>query len=311
MSIRGNALTSSPRSQNGSVVITLVMAAAVVALLFVVANITLNAREFSNTLAARKQQYIENTAKRLEDWYTKNAAVIDRFPVTPAFTEEDLFNAAGVVKMFDARIQITDLIGEPSTNLYYRNIVVWIPAPNVVDNSAFNGLGVFIPAFQQTQYRIINGRVIEGQLIGATQNKMRELARLLEARSKAKFEMDPLHDARTNYFRAQYCSLPNSEEIPCTTSINNTTGWVPISEPALKLNQLATMNPALATDGWGGRIEFNNINQSTYDTGLPGCNTDTTLTADTEEGDPPFLAGVRSQTPWGTVLCMRAVQSIN
>lgn len=311
MLTRANALRSAPRSQHGSVVIALVMAAAAVALLFIVANITINAREFNSTVAQRKQQYLEATAKNIENWYRKNASYIDRLPGTPAFTEEDLFKAAGVTKSFDARIAITDLMGQPGSNLFYRNIVVWIPAPGVEDTSSFAPSGVFRPAYRETQYRVINGQLIEGQNIGATQTKMRELARLLESRAKAKFEMDPLHDARTNYLRAQYCSAPNSEEIPCTTAINSATGWVAIGDPILRLRSLATLNDALTTDAWGNPIEFNNYAQSTHETGLPGCADNTTTTDDTEMGEPPFLATLRTTTPWGTVLCMRAVQAIN
>lgn len=289
----------------------LVMAAAVVALLFIVANITINARDFNNTIVERKQNYLDATSKSLESWYKKNAFNIDRFPDTPAFTEEDLFKAAGVTKSFDAHIAITGLLGQPGSNLFYRNIVVWIPAPGGNDDSSFTATGVFRPAFRETQYRIISGQAIEGHNIGETQTKMRELARLLESRSKAKFEMDPMHDARTNYFRAQYCSAPNAEEIPCTTFINSGSGWVDISNPALNLSRLATLNEALTTDSWGQKLEFNNYGQSTYETGIPGCTDDTVTSSDTELGEPPYIASIRARTPWGTVLCMRAVQAVN
>lgn len=311
-----SAITHLPRSQKGSVVILLVMAAAVVALLFIVANVTIFSREFSNTLGARKQAYVENASARLDAWYRRNAAQLDSLPAIPTYTEDQLFTLAGLTRDFDAHIAMSGVVGVPGSNLFYRNIVVWLPAFGVDDTSYLGVSGEFHPAFNETLYRVVSGQTIEGENIGRTQTTMREIARLLEVRSKSKFEADPLHDVRTNYFRALYCSTPGSEEIPCTSKVTGpgAGGWALLSEPLLNLYGLAGINLNMATDAWGQAIQFNNYEQSAYSASntLQPCGDTTAVGSDdTETGEPPYVATLRTTTPWGTILCMRAIQPLN
>jgi hypothetical protein len=261
----------------------LVMAAGVVALLLVVANITLFSREVNNTATSRKQEYVKKLASGLESWYRINAAVIDTPGTTLPLSEVDLFKYSGLGRDFNAHISITSILD--GGRVKYRQIAAWIPAPGEEDHSNFDSSGVFQPAFRETQYRIVSGQTIESQKFGETQQTMREVARLLELRSRALLMADPTHDVGVNYFRAMDCSNPAATEIKCTSVLGTAPhGFIAATSPALDLAGIAGVNAGTANDAWGRPIEINNAYVA--DPSNP-------------EDKPPYVARIRSVPPWG------------
>lgn len=266
-------------SQSGSALIMLVFLASIVAFFIIVSNAALFSREFNNTLDIRKKEYIEDAQKKLELWYFKNARLIDNTVNPITITEEQLFQEAALPRMYGARIAITNLNYQPGSPLAYRNIAIWIPAFGVADTSTFNGAGIFIPNHAQTMYAVVNGQKVEGELVMQTQKVLKDIAKVLEQRFKAKFETDPIHNVRVNYFASINCGAPTTDEIPCTSSFS-ANGWVPLTDTSLNLWYAAGVNQSMGTDAWGGPIYYNNS------------------TTPANNVDAPYQAVLRAYPPW-------------
>jgi hypothetical protein len=282
MATREKLRVKNAHSQSGGALVMLVIAAGVVALLIVVANITIFSRELNNNSIPRKQAYVEQVASALDNWYRINAAMIDQPGTSLVVTENALFEYAGIGRSFDAHISITGV--HESGQVKYRQIAVWIPAQGEVDNSGFDLDGIFQPMFMETQYRIVNGQAIEYQKLGETQKTMREIARLLELRSRALLMVDPTHDIGINYFHAIDCASPTASEIRCTNTIaSSPSGFMAVSSPLLDLKAISGIDTVMANDAWGRPIEINNSYFN--DPANPDA--------------PPYTARLRSVPPWG------------
>lgn len=287
-------------SQEGSVLIMLVFLASIVAFFIIVSNASIFSRDFNNTLDIRKKEYLDTAVQKLESWYYKNAAIIDSTTSPVVITEDQLFKETGLSRMYGARISITPIQFTAGAPLAYRNIAIWIPAFGVADTSSFTGGGVFLPNHAQTMYSVINGQKVEGDLMLQTQKVMKNAARLLEQRYKAKFETDPVHNLRVNYFASIDCSNVGAEEIPCTSTIDPATGWVSLTSSNLKLWENSGISTVTGTDGWGHQIYFSNDNQLGTILNNPANNIDT-----------PYYAVLKAVTPWNTIVYMYAMQPLN
>lgn len=293
-------LTLKNTSQKGSVLIMLVFLASIVAFFIIVSNASIFSREFNNTLDIRKKDYLETAKSKLESWYYKNAAIIDKTTSPVTITEDQLFKETGLTRMFGARIAITNVQYTAGSPLAFRNIAIWIPAFGVQDTSTFSATGVFQPNHAQTMYAVISGQKVEGDLMMQTQRVMKDAARLLEQRFKAKFEADPIHNVRVNYFASMSCASVGADEIPCTSTLDASTGWVSITNTNLNLWQAAGINAVTGTDAWGNQIYYSNDNQLAAIPNNPANNVDT-----------PFYAVLKAVTPWNTTLYVYAMQPLN
>ena len=310
--------------QRGSVIVFIVAIISVIVLVIVLGGASLQSQKELNNLPQLKDTYLDRAKDQLELWYRKNALRLDN-PVGGSCaynpSETEIFRDAGLSREYGVRIQLSPCMQDQE--LVYRDISIWLPAIGFADTAQFvqqGSIHIFQPGNTSTKYRIISGRTIETKMMAETRTMLSELARLLEARFKAKIERDPSHDLRVNHFKAQDCEAPlivdgMYEEIPCTIAspsdptsdaylILDDTGF-----DSLKLEQILSISKNGVRDSWGQYIVFNNYLKG-------GANPDpcVSLGDGTEEPNPnkpPYSMLLQTVTPWGEPITICPIQPVN
>ena len=290
------------RKQRGSAVIIITSVAAVVLLILLLGNMSLFTRELNNEAPALQTAYLNKAQNALEQWYRKNARLIDDV-ACPAYTEDQLFAQTMIQKEFGAKMEITPCLSIDGPLIKYRNVTIWIPAVGIPDTGTHGVSGVFQPGNNQVVYRTISGKGIEANLVAETRGTLLEMARALESRFKSKIEGDPDRDLRINYFKPMNCLYPMGDEIPCSSSISSD-GYAPLSDgtfSALKLAELSSISQSAIRDSWGQPIVFNNVVMEPGNKCVPSGDPNT----------PPFAMMLTTKAPWGADITVCPVQPVN
>ena len=270
------------RRQRGSAALLLVLWAFVAVFYFLFApQIAATIRAF-DAIAATEDAYLDNLARRLEDYYRRNATAIDSvtaYPVVP----ERLCAELGVEVKPTLRLAVSDRL--TGSQVLFHRFVVWLKRAEPDPSSFVASTGTFT-AGPNVVYRIVDGEAIEGALLEKTLDGMKGFAAQLEGRFRAKFEADPLRSLSVNHFRAlgASCSV-GMDDIPCIDSYTDAT-------TAADFSALLSIDPRTLTSAWGQHFTVSNLQ-------------------DSSAASPPYTMAIRAALPWGGGLLVNAVQPLN
>ncbi len=320
------------QGERGSALIIMTTVVATILLIFLLGNIALHAKSQNNELPAKRRVFLDRAEEAVRLWYRKNALTIDN-AVCRTYTEKELFEETMVTHEYGVRMSITPCASNESTlmsekrgnEIQYRNIAIWIPADGSFadpDTSGFtDDFTGFRPHNSLVQYRLIEGYAIEAKMMAETKAQLSEMARLLELWARAKTDADPERDISLNYFAAYDCDNEKEGEIPCFEDTNTVTETgtgknIMVGEElkaphedgrALKLAGHALLPQSMNKDAWGRNILIANKLSKPASTDVHPC-----LTEDEPNPDyPPYRMMLQSITPWGKVVTVCPVQSIN
>lgn len=308
------------RRERGSALIILTTVVATILLVFLIGNIALHAKSQNNDLPAKQRVFLDRSEEAIRLWYQKNAGSIDG-DACKDYTEKELFEATMVPYEHGARISITPcaetiaMSAKRGNEIQYRNVAIWIPAAGSFadpDTSGFtNDFTGFRPHNSLVQYRFVEGHAIEAKMVADTKNQLTEMARLFELWARAKTDNDPERDISMNYFAAYDCDNPKDGEIPCFVEQSGMIGEE-LKDPgedskALKLATHALLPQSMNRDAWNRNILIANKLTAPSGTNLHPC-----LTEDQPNPNyPPYRMMLQSITPWGKVITVCPVQSVN
>ena len=297
-------------------------------LVFLLGNIALHAKSQNNELPAKRRVFLDRAEEAIRIWYRKNALTIDNTACRD-YTEKELFEETMVTHEYGVRMLITPcaqsvaMSEKRGNEIQYRNVAIWIPADGSFadpDTSGFtDDFTGFRPHNSLVQYRLIEGYAIEAKMTAETKAQLSEMARLLELWARAKTDNDPERDISLNYFVAYDCDNEKEGEIPCFRDTNTVTEagktimvGEELKDPnedgrALKLAGHALLPQSMNRDAWGRYILIANKLTRPTATDVHPC-----LTEDEPNPDyPPYRMMLQSITPWGKVVTVCPVQSIN
>ena len=270
------------RRQCGSAAMLLVLWAFVAVFYFLFApQIAASMRAF-DAVAATENAYLDNVARRLEDYYRRNAAAIDSATAYPVVLES-LCAELGVEVKPTLRLAVSYRL--TGSQVLFHRFVVWLKRAEPDPSTFAASTGMFTPG-PSVIYRIVDGEAIEGALLEKTLDRMKGLAAQLERRFRAKFEADPLRSLGVNHFRAvgPSCSV-GLDDIPCIDSYGDATSVADFAT-------LLSIDPATLTNAWGQRFTVSNLQ-------------------DSSTASPPYTMAIRAALPWGGSLLVNAVQPLN
>ncbi len=270
------------RGQRGSAAMLLVLWAFVAVFYFLFApQIAASIRAF-DAVAATEDAYLDKVARRLENYYRRNAAAIDSataYPVVP----ESLCAQLGVEVKPTLRLAVSDRL--TGSQVLFHRFVVWLKRAEPDPSTFAVSTGTFTPG-PGVAYRVVDGEAIEGALLEKTLERMKGFAAQLEGRFRAKFESDPLRSLSVNYFRAlgPACGV-GLDDIPCIDSYTDAT-------TAADFGTLLSIDPTTLTSAWGRHFTISNLQ-------------------DSSTASPPYTMAIRAALPWGGSLLVNAVQPLN
>ena len=267
--------------QQGFAILGLTVLVTTIAFSFVLAQSALTARSAANSEDAERDRYIVSAKEKIEAWYRRNVAEVDRgHGVANRF--DKLFSESAIVPRWGVRYAVSERIA--SGALSYRTIAIWLPE-SAADPSALDpSTGRFVAGLR-TRFQIVDGQAIEAEAFAATLELMRGFARALEARFYAKRASDSDRVIDANYFRPRDpgCAA-QAAEIPCLA------GYVKAAE--LNWQVILGIEPATLVSAWGSPILVSN-------------------TLDSQTSIPPFSMALQVATPWDTTIQLAAVQPID
>src|SRR5258708_5962840 len=281
--VRGKMLmVGRRRGQRGSAAMLLVLWAFVAIFYFLFAPQIAASMKAFDAVAATEDAYLDNIARRLEDYYRRNAAAIDSataYPVVP----ESLCAELGVELKPTLRLAASDRL--TGSQVLFHRFVVWLKRAEPDPSTFAVSTGTFTPG-PNVIYRIVDGEAIEGALLEKTLEGMKGLAAQLERRFRAKFEADPLRSLSVNYFRAlgSSCSV-GLDDIPCVNSYTDATA-------AADFVTLLSIDPATLTSARGHQFPVSHLD-------------------DSSTASPPYTMAIRAALPSGGSLLVNAVQPLN
>ncbi|OGT89786.1 MAG: hypothetical protein A2286_04035 [Gammaproteobacteria bacterium RIFOXYA12_FULL_61_12] len=264
-------------------VVALSLAAMAFIIGFMYLAISTDVSQQAKTRQAQLQdEWLREARTAMTLWYERNKSSIDAN--ANAITRADAFAGAGLATTHGVQFQSTARLTDGAVQ--YHMLVLWLPQLGVT-GTGFDAAGVFqqgtkngAPA--EIRYALINGRNIELETLRATQNSMRLLVKRLEAWFKIQAQLEPSQGAMVNYFRADACTgNPPENRLGCIDSYTDF-DHNRMDDIRAKLG----MSVDDARDDWGGTIQFTNLE------GMPP--------------PPPYSAGLRANTPWGTPTLTRA-----
>jgi len=220
-----------------------------------------------------QNQYIHQIGASVDDWYNRNAAIVDgnALAIAPAtiITQSSLPVQYGLQVVSSNRI-IANGIG-------YHVIVAYLP-----DDAGVSALdpatGIFTPASPKTVFYITNGMTIETQNLITTASTLSRLSGVLETWFIGMENSMPIsHRSQNDWFLMPMCAAADSMHLACT-------GGFIDANPVL--SAVGLISNGQATDAWGNAILIDNS---------------------TSLAVAPFSIFLKSNTPWGTTSQISAV----
>lgn len=224
---------------------------------------------------------IQRVKTAISQWYEINAATNSQN--ADAFS--DIFLQSNFAQNLPTPVNIKSsvLIGQNCTDLKYCSpyhvFAIWVPPKGGVDTSTFNpATGAFSPA-PNVASLVLSTKSIQDALLTKSISALDNLGARLAQRFSSEFGVSTGHSS-INLFRAQDCSNPAPDDIPC---INTYASVVASNFPAI-----TNISPLEMRDAWGNDFLFSNLQNSNLDI--------------------PYTASLEMITPWGQPIFMTVTQ---
>ena len=213
--------------------------------------------DFQQTEESRSE-LMSNVRNEIQDFYIAHSNELNSEDL-PSYIDEEYIKrqimtpANSTIKL---NIGITSMYED--SRVTWRDIYVWIPSTDGMDNSVFSPDGdqsnAFVPS-DGVAWVSYSGRALESQKYAEASAQIEDIAQSLRAMFSSKVEADPLRDISANYFancgpRPRYargedtldCSGASNMETLASLGANNSLGY----------NLTDFKNP------WGGDIYASN-----------------------------------------------------
>ena len=243
-----------------------------------------SSRITQNEVAKQSTVYndsIRQVKNAIVQWYEINAAANSQN--SSAFSDQFLQSNFAQNLPTPVNIKSSILIGQNCTDLKYCSpyhvFAIWVSPKGGVDTSAFNpATGEFSPAPNSTSL-LLSTKSIQDALLTKSIAALDNLGSRLAQRFSSGFGVSTGHSS-SNLFRAQDCSNPAPDDIPC---INTYASVVSSNFPAITNISALEMR-----DAWGNDFLFSNLQNSNLDI--------------------PYTASLEMITPWGQPIFMTVTQ---
>jgi len=259
--------------QRGFAVLALAVAIVMIAASVVVGWAAMATGAQSNGLVRAQQAYLSEVRARLVEWYERELPTIDRSAAPPDTGR--LLREAGIDARWGLRVAVSDRLLRGGVG--YRVIAAWLPGEGDASTLEVTD-GRFTPS-TNTAWVTVSGFELQSRALAQTRARLARTARQLESLYRARLWSDPSRDVTVNRFRAARCDRPLAGEIPCIDD------YAPVA--AAGLLEAVGLDTLAAANAWGGVVEVSN-----------GVDSSQVM---------PFSMALRTTTPWGSTVAMRAV----
>lgn len=262
----------------------------------------------ANTLGTRQQAYLDTIRQKVEAYYKANASVIDSSLNWPSFDSARLQKEILEVEKWGATVWISKPLAA-NDPVRFRRIVVFLRTDtddrNPPDASHFVETGEFISCPDSGQpceprrFLVFDGQEIQKANYRITVARVESIASRAQAYFKARALQDPERNVSINYFRPPFgnCVGIAPHDIPCLEEGSWFYRPLEGTEASARVMSLLGLDPSFALNAWGMPIEVANAGPD-----VNWCQPTDCL--------PPFTFAVRTQSPYGGFIKVRAVQQL-
>jgi hypothetical protein len=275
-----------PQHQSGFVVMSLLVATAVIGMMIYLGFSNDISRITGTQLEAERQEWIVDNGKALDEWYLRNAWAIDSNSL--AINSTTIASQAGITLKYSAQLVSSTRLNRNGVS--YHVIAMWLPQTGLT-GTAFDvntGLiteGTYSSAsIPRLKYHITNGATIESQLVTKSLKTMAQASTRLETWFIGQAAVATSADVNNNWFRQPSCAATADPRfLPCLAGFQDA-------------------GPVFTTAAMGAASDL----VSAWGRGLLMTN-DPTLVSTTH----PYSVLLQAETPWGTPLQATVTESTN
>lgn len=275
-----------PQQQSGFVIMSLLVATAVIGMMIYMGFSSDISRITGAQLEAERQEWIVDNGKALNEWYLRNAWVIDSNNL--AIDSSAIASQAGITLKYSAQIVSSARLNRNGVS--YHVIAMWLPQTGLTGTAFDINTGVLTEgtyasaSVPRLKYHITNGFTIESQLISESLNTMAKAGAKLESWFAGQAALATSTDVDKNWFRQPSCTAPADPRF-----LSCLTGFVD-ANPVFATTAIGVANDLMSA--WGRSLLMTN---------------DPTLVSTVH----PYSVLLQADTPWGTPLQSAVTEPTN
>ena len=285
------------KRQQGVALLAVVAAVSAIALTFVLGSAASLAKVALSEMSRRNALIVQKTAADVEAVYKARAAEIDGNATHQTWDNAGTMRAAARVSDV-LPVRVLASVRQTSPTLTWRTFVVYYENEYALENppdfDPATGAFEACPASVvdcPIAYAVVDGRRIQGELEARTRRQVEEAARLFQDYFRSRYLADPDRTMTINWFRSPFDPKSYSASQSCTSQppddLDCIDRWTPSASRTAEDKALVRL--PFETNAWGLPIEVSNKEDSSY-------------------LNPPYSMAVRSYTPDGRVILVRAIQ---
>ncbi len=275
-----------PQQQSGFVIMSMLVATAVIGMLIYMGFSNDLSRITGAQLEIERQEWIVENGKALDEWYIRNAWLIDNNPL--AIDSETIASQAGITLKYSAQLLSSTRLNRNGVS--YHVIAIWLPQTGLTGTTFDINTGTITEgsyanaSIPRLKYHITNGFTIESQLVSESLSTMAKTGARLEAWFAGQAALATSTDVDKNWFRQSNCTaLSDPRFLPCITGF--TSAGSIFSNAAIGVaNDLVS--------AWGRELSITN---------------DPSLVSAIH----PYSLLLQADTPWGTPLQTTVTEPTN
>lgn len=213
-----------PQLQSGFVMMSLLVTGAVIAMLIYLGFSDDVSRITSAQLEADRQEWMVDNGKALDEWYLRNAWVIDSNATQ--LSAATIVSQAGITLKYGAILASSTRLNRNGVS--YHVIVMWLPQTGLTGTAFYisTGLldeGTYLNAsIPRLKYHITNGETIESQLVTKSLKTMSQAGSRLETWYAGQAATATSADIDTNWFRQPNCTaIADPRFLPCLAGLQD------------------------------------------------------------------------------------------
>lgn len=294
------------RGEQGAAMLSFAIFLGVAILSIVTAFTASIATKQSSTLHARQELYLRALVPKIEAYYEANASLIDADLTWREFTSEKLKRDLLETPKWGAQLWISNPLSLPE-GIKYRRIIVFLRTDtddrNPPDEEQFTTTGVFVSCSdaskpcESRKTLIYEGQALQRKNYQATISKLESLAARAQSYFKSRVLQDPERNVSLDYFRPPFgnCTGIAPYDLPCTELSGTPYQALGDTTVGAQFMQVLGLEDSYTVNAWGAPVEVANSGPD-----VNWC----------RPGDcmPPFTLAIRTRTPYGGFIKVRAVQ---
>lgn len=264
------------QQESGFVVMSMLVAGAVIAMLIYIGLSNDISRITSSQLEADRQEWMVDNGRLLDDWYLRNAWAIDSNAVL--IDSASIASQAGITLKYSAQIFSSTRLNRNGVS--YHVIAMWLPQSGLTGTAFDVNTGVITEgtylnaSIPRLKFHITNGAIIESMIVTESLKTMSKASTKLETWFTGQSALSNSVDLDNNWYRLPSCSTPDLRFLDCLAGFQDA-GAVFTSAGISSATDLIS--------GWGRALLMTN---------------DPTLVSVVH----PYSVLLQAETPWGSPL---------